>query len=230
MPRPPSFRGRSAPREPGTHEHRLEKQGFGLCSWVPGSALKGRPGMTTEFFRSLLMVRTIPLTAPVETLLDCFVAPRLAMTVILTGHCERSEAIPVAAGPEPNVRLAPLGRLPSRHLCGRGTGAVKLGDDVHLIRCQLHRNGAHLLVDVVLPKPLGEGRELALDIGRLLRLQLRRAEFMVGRTVAGRRRRNPARGVPGKNETNGGIVFAKGMPGLKALADKGRQAVGAACE
>ena len=32
----------------------LEKQGLDLCSWVPGSALKGRPGMTTEFFRSLL--------------------------------------------------------------------------------------------------------------------------------------------------------------------------------
>ena len=34
--------------------------------------------------------------------------------------------------------------------------------------------GAHLLVDVILPKLLGEGHELALDIGGLLRLQLRR--------------------------------------------------------
>ena len=34
-----------------------EKRGLGLCSWVPGSALKGRPGMTTEFFRILLEVR-----------------------------------------------------------------------------------------------------------------------------------------------------------------------------
>lgn len=80
-----------------------------------------------------------------------------------------------------------LRRLPPRHLCG-GTGAVKLGDDVHLLRRQLHRNRAHLLVDVVLPKTLGEGRELALDIDRLLRLQLRRAELMTA-TVAPSSRR-----------------------------------------
>src|SRR5947207_10898364 len=48
----PSYRGRSAAREPGIHEHQLEKQGFGLCSWVPGFGPKGRPGTTTEFFRS----------------------------------------------------------------------------------------------------------------------------------------------------------------------------------
>jgi hypothetical protein len=29
--------------KPGTHEHRAEKQGLVLCSWVPGSALKGAP-------------------------------------------------------------------------------------------------------------------------------------------------------------------------------------------
>jgi hypothetical protein len=28
-------------------------QGLGLCSWVPGLALKGHPGTTTEFFRTL---------------------------------------------------------------------------------------------------------------------------------------------------------------------------------
>src|SRR5580692_9464969 len=67
-----------------------------------------------------------------------------------------------------------FGKLPPRH----GTGAVELRDDVHLIRRQLCRNRAHLLVDVVLAKALGEGRELAFDIGGLLRLQLRRAELM----------------------------------------------------
>jgi hypothetical protein len=29
------------------------------------------------------------------------------------------------------------------------------------------------------------------------------------------------RGFPGKGETNGGILFATGMPGLKLLADNG---------
>jgi hypothetical protein len=41
---------------PETHEHRLENQELGLCSWVPGSALKGRPGMTAEFFGTLSFV------------------------------------------------------------------------------------------------------------------------------------------------------------------------------
>src|ERR1700730_5437060 len=91
-------------------------------------------------------------------------------------------------------------------------------------------NRARLLVDVVLPKPLGEGRELAFDIGGLLRLQLRRAELMVTGTVTGGAGRNAARGVSGKSQTNGGVVFAKGTPGLKALADKRRQAIGSARE
>jgi DNA gyrase/topoisomerase IV subunit B len=32
----------------------LRSQGLGQFSWVPGSALKGRPGTTAEFFRTLL--------------------------------------------------------------------------------------------------------------------------------------------------------------------------------
>jgi len=131
----------------------------------------------------------------------------------------------------PLRRLDPwIPRLPPRHLRGGGTCAVKLGNDVHLIRRQLHRNRAHLLVDVVLTKPLGEGRELALDIGRLLGLQLRRPELMVARTVTGGARGDPACGVAGKSQANGAVVFAKRMPGFKMLADKGRQAVAAACE
>jgi hypothetical protein len=101
---------------------------------------------------------------------------------------------------------------------------------VHLIRSQLHRNCAHLLVDVVLAKPLGKRRELALDIGRLLRLQLRRAELMITLTVTRGTRRDSACGIPGKSQANGGIVFAKGMHGLKTLPDKGRQPVAAARE
>jgi hypothetical protein len=32
----------------------LSNQELGRCSWVPGSALKGRPGTTAEFFSILL--------------------------------------------------------------------------------------------------------------------------------------------------------------------------------
>ena len=31
----------------------LRKQRLGLCSWVPGLTLKGRPGTTAEFFNTL---------------------------------------------------------------------------------------------------------------------------------------------------------------------------------
>ena len=121
-------------------------------------------------------------------------------------------------------------RLPHRHRRDCRTGAVELRNEVHLLQCQLRCDRAHLLVDVVLAKPLGKGRELALDVGGLLRLQLRRAELVVPGTVTYSARRNSARGVSGKNQANGRIGFPKGMPGLKTLADKGRQAVGAACE
>ena len=42
---PPSFRGPSAAREPGIHNHRL-----GV--WIPGSRLTARPGMTHESVRA----------------------------------------------------------------------------------------------------------------------------------------------------------------------------------
>ena len=78
-----------------------------------------------------------------------------------------------------------------------------------------------MLVDVVLAKPLGERRELALDRGRLLRLQLRRTELVVAGTWHAAQGGILARGVSGKNEANGGVVFAKGMPDLKLLAENG---------
>ena len=74
---------------------------------------------------------------------------------------------------------------------------------------------------VVLEKPLGERRELALDRGRLLRLQLRRTELVVAGTWHAAQGGILARGVSGKNEANGGVVFAKGMPDLKLLAHNG---------
>jgi hypothetical protein len=68
------------------------------------------------------------------------------------------------------MKVKALRELPPRHRRGRHTRAVELGDQVHLLRRQLRGYDAHLLVNVILPKPLGEGHELALDIGGLLRL------------------------------------------------------------
>jgi hypothetical protein len=105
-----------------------------------------------------------------------------------------------------------LGTLTPCCLRGRSTGAVELRNEVQLLRCQLRRNRAHLLVDVVLAKPLGKGRELALDIGGLLRLQLRRAELVVPGTVTCGARRNPPRGSPTKTRRMAGFSSRRECP------------------
>ena len=47
------------PASPESKNTSLRSQELGQCSWVPGSALKGRPGTTAEFFRILLGRRGI---------------------------------------------------------------------------------------------------------------------------------------------------------------------------
>src|SRR5260370_36040558 len=51
-----SFRGAALPAIPESMSTGLRNQRLGRCSWVPGSALKGRPGTTAEFFRIPLRV------------------------------------------------------------------------------------------------------------------------------------------------------------------------------
>jgi hypothetical protein len=41
---------RALPASPEAKNTDLRNQGLGLCSWVPGLALKGHPGTTAEFF------------------------------------------------------------------------------------------------------------------------------------------------------------------------------------
>jgi hypothetical protein len=45
---------RALPASPESKNTNQRNQRLGLCSWVPGSALAGRPGMTREFFSTLL--------------------------------------------------------------------------------------------------------------------------------------------------------------------------------
>ena len=47
---------RAAPASPETRNTEQRNQLLGLCSWVPGPALTGRPGMTCEFFSTLLVL------------------------------------------------------------------------------------------------------------------------------------------------------------------------------
>jgi hypothetical protein len=48
---------RAPPASPETRNTDQRNQLLGLCSWVPGPALTGRPGMTREFFSTLLVLR-----------------------------------------------------------------------------------------------------------------------------------------------------------------------------
>jgi ADP-heptose:LPS heptosyltransferase len=67
---------RGSPASPESKITDLRNQGLGLCSWVPGLALKGHPGTTPEYFRTLLMRRS-PLRAcdfPPGTPLNAFFA------------------------------------------------------------------------------------------------------------------------------------------------------------
>src|SRR4029077_2569675 len=88
----------------------------------------------------------------------------------------------------------------------------------------------HLLVDIVLTKPLGEGSELALDVLGPLSLQSRRTELAGARTMAGRARRNAACGVAGKCQSGRHVRFAERMTASKGLAEDRRKAVGATRE
>jgi DNA gyrase/topoisomerase IV subunit B len=54
-----SFRGAGLAREPGIHEHQLEKSRAWPVFMGSGLGLEGRPGTTAEFFRILLGRRGI---------------------------------------------------------------------------------------------------------------------------------------------------------------------------
>jgi hypothetical protein len=47
---------RASPASPEAKNTGKKNQWLGLCAWVPGPALTGRPGMTREFFSTLLML------------------------------------------------------------------------------------------------------------------------------------------------------------------------------
>jgi hypothetical protein len=46
---------RALPENPESRNTDQRNQWLGLCSWIPGPALTGRPGMTREFFSTLLV-------------------------------------------------------------------------------------------------------------------------------------------------------------------------------
>ena len=114
--------------------------------------------------------------------------PSLLLRVKPSPHVRTSACIPCLPSPPSKLKAA----------------SVIRGDCMHLLRCQLLRDRAHLLADVVLAHALSEGQQLAFDIRGALPLQRRSAEFVTARTVTGRARRDAAcriaRRIPGGSQ------------------------------
>src|SRR6266404_2589240 len=85
---------------------------------------------------------------------------------------------------------------------------------MHLIGLQPVRNRAHLLVDVVVPHALREGRELTLDVRDVLTAERGRAEFLGTRSVTGRACRYPTLGIPGKYQADRRISLPETVSGF----------------
>jgi hypothetical protein len=103
------------------------------------------------------------------------------------------------------------------YLCRGRTGAVELGNEVHL-------GGVNCVATVRICR---SGETLGRTPRAGARYRPAAASSIAAHRACGRRDVHaaqggiPARGVSGKNEANGGIVFAKGMPDLKLLAHNG---------
>jgi hypothetical protein len=99
-------------------------------------------------------------------------------------------------------------------------------DRMHLVWCQLSCDGTHLLVDVVLPHALGEGRELPFDVSGVLALQRRGSKLLGTRAMTGGAGWDPALGIAGKDQTKGRIALPQAAPALgNAFAGDRRQPV-----
>ena len=80
-----SFWAGALPANPEAMNTDLSNQWLGLCSWIPGPALKGRPGMTAELFRTLLV-----------SLVTAF--PALAQTTAVPGGVTRNGIVTLGTG------------------------------------------------------------------------------------------------------------------------------------
>ena len=113
---------------------------------------------------------------------------------------------PRLGDPEGGSRGAGANRRGSACICALRT--VVRGDRMHLVLCQLCRKRTHLLVDVVLPYALGEGRELAFYVRSVLTFQRWSSELLSARAMTGGAGRDPAAGIAGKDQTNRRIALA----------------------
>ena len=65
------FGARALPASPESKNTDQRNQWLGLCSWVPGSPVTGGPGMTREFFSTLLVLLRFAFLRGRTELADC---------------------------------------------------------------------------------------------------------------------------------------------------------------
>src|ERR1700733_9706142 len=105
----------------------------------------------------------------------------------------------------------------------RGRLAVKSGQRVHFVGRQLVRNLAHLLVNVILPHVLSEGRELTFDVLGMLTPQRRRTKFLRVRAVTGRAGRYSPLRIASKSQADTGVMLPQTAATLRNAFTGDRQ-------
>jgi hypothetical protein len=93
-----------------------------------------------------------------------------------------------------------------------GVQAVEGGERLHFVARELLGGRAHLLIDIILAAAFGECRKLPFNIGSVLPLQRRRAEFEAAGAMTGGTGRNAALRIAGKYQPLCRIACHKPRP------------------
>src|SRR5215831_5915639 len=94
--------------------------------------------------------------------------------------------------------------------------AVPLGKRIPLGGIQRSRDLAHLLVDVVVPRPGGEGFELRLEVGALLSFERRRTLLEPERAMTGGAGRDGPNGIAERDQPWRRIGWAADLRGKRS--------------
>ena len=78
---------------------------------------------------------------------------------------------------------------------------------MHFVGRELLGGRSHLLIDVILANPLGEGRELPFEVSGMLPLQCRNSDFKTAGTVTGGAWRDATLRIAGKNQALRRVAF-----------------------
>src|SRR5882762_3582920 len=105
---------------------------------------------------------------------------------------------------------ATIARVTAREgpsLVRAGARAVEGGERMHFVGRELLGGRSHLLIDVILANPLGEGGELPFEVSGMLPLQRRSSDFETAGTVTGGAGRDATLRIAGKHQALRRIRF-----------------------